>query len=233
MGPKIEVLMLLVSLASCGKSIVLRSGINREGPAAQGSVGGNAPKPDPSASVLFASAQAVFQQRCVSCHASYSANTEAQWVAGGSVVPAHPERSSVYSVLKGASVGGNETMPQGGTLSTTELDTLRNWILNISESTGQNVTPAQRRWLQAQSIIVTKCVSCHATQRPRFQATDEAEMLTHGSLVRPMNASNSTLVTISQSGEMPPSPRPALSATEIQTLVAWINEISQPYMLAQ
>ncbi len=188
---------------------------------------------DPSvmlgASAEFGPANLVFKQKCSSCHPSFANFTEAQWIASGNIVPGNPEQSLVFSVLKNSNVGGAESMPPAMTLLDVELQAIRNWIFNVSSSVASNVSPAEQRWLAAQVIISSKCVSCHAQdESPRFQAISETEMLSHGSLIIAGDAARSKLYKqLLKTGDdaMPPSPAAPLSAQQIQTIRDWIDNI--------
>ncbi len=81
----------------------------------------------------LSAATSVFRARCYKCHASKFASysTDAQWIAGGWVVAGSPQTSMLYGHLYGSNVGGPEDMPQGETLSPTELGYIRDWILGI------------------------------------------------------------------------------------------------------
>jgi hypothetical protein len=79
-------------------------------------------------SSAFGQARVVMSNRCAQCHAEFVSRTESQWVSLNLVVAGNATGSSLYGRLRGSGVGGVENMPPSGTLTTQELDAVRNWI---------------------------------------------------------------------------------------------------------
>jgi mono/diheme cytochrome c family protein len=89
-------------------------------------------------SAAFIAAKAVFDGKCLSCHASGSsygafANlTEASAVSRGLVIKGNPNSSILYYRLIGsAGAGGAKNMPQGGSISAAEVQAVADWISSI------------------------------------------------------------------------------------------------------
>ncbi|WP_413294339.1 hypothetical protein ACLSU7_04425 [Bdellovibrio sp. HCB185ZH] len=85
----------------------------------------------------FQAAQAILRDRCATCHTQASHQTwgnisEAQFIAQGLVSPGSLSGSQLYTKIAGNSTGIPGNMPpSGGNLSSTELQTIEMWILNI------------------------------------------------------------------------------------------------------
>lgn len=85
---------------------------------------------DGSGTAEFRAAKLIMTQSCAGCH-QYHTRTEAQLKTDGLMVAGNPEGSSLYHRLTGASGGaGPKNMPQGGSLSSSDVQTIRFWILN-------------------------------------------------------------------------------------------------------
>jgi|FLYM01.1.fsa_nt_gi uncharacterized membrane protein len=79
----------------------------------------------------FAQARQVLTQNCAACHAQFNAPTEAYLLSAGYFVPNNPEISVVYYRLTGsAGVQGPKDMPQGFSLSPSQLLLISDWIQN-------------------------------------------------------------------------------------------------------
>jgi len=80
---------------------------------------------------LFSSVRTIMGTNCASCH-DYHTRTEAELVAAGLAVAADYLNSKLYYRLAGSDGGGGpKNMPSGGVLSTEELETIKNWILQL------------------------------------------------------------------------------------------------------
>lgn len=88
-----------------------------------GSVGG---------SPEFLAARNVLSQSCNGCHA-YHTQTEAQLIASGLIVAADPEASKIFYRLVGSTgIEGPKDMPQGGALSSSDVEIIATWIENLT-----------------------------------------------------------------------------------------------------
>jgi len=85
-------------------------------------------------SSAFGQAMQIFSTRCITCHSYFGTyTTEALWKSSGFVTAGSLTASKVYYRLNGAGLGiAAEDMPQGGVLSSNDLQTIRNWILNMA-----------------------------------------------------------------------------------------------------
>lgn len=84
----------------------------------------------------FLAAKAILDSKCLSCHnGAQSPNlsnlTETSAVNQGMVVKGSPTTSMLYYRLIGSSGGGVKNMPQGGSISASEVQTIADWITNI------------------------------------------------------------------------------------------------------
>jgi len=75
----------------------------------------------------------VVSSKCLTCHAAWgSLATESDWIAQGLVVRGSLAGSKIYYRLLGANLGvGVENMPTNSALTSTELEDVRTWILNM------------------------------------------------------------------------------------------------------
>ena len=75
----------------------------------------------------------IISAKCFGCHANFAGYlSDADWKASGYVVAGSLNGSRLYYRLSGAGLGiAPETMPQGGSLNSNELGTIRAWILNM------------------------------------------------------------------------------------------------------
>lgn len=77
----------------------------------------------------FLAAKNILSQSCNGCHA-YHTQSEAQLKAAGLFTAGDPDNSKLYYRLVGsASALGPKDMPQGGALSSSDLQAIRAWIL--------------------------------------------------------------------------------------------------------
>jgi mono/diheme cytochrome c family protein len=80
----------------------------------------------------FEAARLVFSQSCTGCH-SFHAQSEAQLIASGEVLPGDAENSPVYYRMQGSTgLNGSKNMPQNGSISTTDVETVATWINGIT-----------------------------------------------------------------------------------------------------
>ncbi len=80
----------------------------------------------------FLAARTIIGQSCNGCHA-YHTQTEAELKAQNLLVGGDPDNSSIYYRLVGsAGAMGPKDMPQGGALSSSDLQAIRAWILSVS-----------------------------------------------------------------------------------------------------
>ena len=133
--------------------------------------------------------------------------------ADGWVVPGAPQNSPIYtSIIDGL-------MPKNGTLTSTEMDLVRDWIIvlgggdptanpngNAGGTGGTTTTPAP----QTGTILYnTYCASCHGVGTASSKKGRSATQITNaiGSVPTMMNLSN------------------ALTATQIQAIATYLGSI--------
>jgi cytochrome c553 len=112
----------------------------------------------PGSSQNFTSAQALIVQNCATCHehSSWSTYQEQDYINNGYVVAGNLSGSAIWTNL--AANGGE--MPQGGSLSASQVDVLQTWILGISNNGGTQSSS----FLQTQAamqVLSVSCISCH------------------------------------------------------------------------
>ncbi len=111
-------MILIVSLASC---------LQTEN---SNSLDADTYSDDGSGTAEFRAAKTIFKQSCAGCH-QYHTRTEVQLKSDGVLAAGSPDTSSIYFRLAGASGGsGPKNMPQGGSLSSSDIQTIRFWVLN-------------------------------------------------------------------------------------------------------
>ena len=195
----------------------------------------------------FAGVSSILQRNCASCHefASYS---ESALLASGYVVAGAPEESLLFSRLKGAGVGGNEAMPQGGQLSPEHIAAIRDWIDSLAQPTpppdgGPAGPPAADRTRAALDVLRARCFSCHnvartgassdysGTQVPVFaNFTTDNQFATSG-LVNPGSPAQSWLYrALKAYGDINTMPNgaAALSSADQTSLREWIAKMGLP-----
>lgn len=115
-------LLVFVALAACGQNY--NSNTN-DAP--------NIPQGDCSTAAgarLCAAVAVLKSNRCYTCHASdWPYSTDAAWLASGLVVQGQPLSSRMITKL--VNVGGNMPFDTGVAISTTDYNTLTNWIQNL------------------------------------------------------------------------------------------------------
>lgn len=86
----------------------------------------------------FIPVKAIIDNRCTSCHNATSGRsdlsnmTRSKLISRGWVVAKDPQGSKLYNSLLGSTGGaGRKDMPQGGSLSATDLGTISNWISGL------------------------------------------------------------------------------------------------------
>lgn len=79
---------------------------------------------------LFGAAQTIMGTNCTPCH-DYGTRSEVQLIASGLIVAGDPENSKLYYRLNGSGGSkGPKNMPQNGSLSDTQIEAIRDWILS-------------------------------------------------------------------------------------------------------
>jgi cytochrome c553 len=193
-----------------------------------------APLP-PGVSKDFAQASVIFKKNCAQCHSDdWAGLSEQQLIQQNYIVPGNPDASELYGRLKGANAKGGFTgdMPQSlPPLSRQDIRTIRNWIEKASTSTPvPSPSFSDTPFGFAQAIIVENCATCHHHQS--WKQFGEADFIAK-QLVVPGKADSSVLyqnlsganVPGVDPGEMPLGAAP-LAADDLQTIAAWINQIS-------
>lgn len=115
------------------------------------------PIPTPNASQRFNSAYSILTAKCLSCHGNFGTyTTETLWINNSYVVARSLAQSKVYFRLTGANLGiASENMPQGSTLSSSEMATLRAWIENIGGTPTPTATPVAGVPLTPTNLVAT------------------------------------------------------------------------------
>lgn len=78
-------------------------------------------------------ASKVIRTNCIDCHLDYKSYSDDDFIFNELIIPGRPEASFLYSILKGASIGTNESMPPESKLSPEDLLAIKNWIKNIQK----------------------------------------------------------------------------------------------------
>ena len=152
----------------------------------------------------------VMSAKCFQCHNGGTAsnfrnlNTEQNWADQGLVIPNFPENSPLFVSLKGAGIDiTRESMPSAGLpLSTAQLNTVRDWIMNIDTSkfgTGvvecgtADAAGAPARTQRVVEIIRgSNCLNCHSVGGipPALVGTTDLELYNAAAVTpRRLNAS--------------------------------------------
>jgi uncharacterized membrane protein len=77
---------------------------------------------------FFAQAKEVFRVNCTPCH-SYQGLSEAQLIDTGLIIPGNAENSQLYYRLRNsAGSNGPKNMPTWGSLTTSDIQLIRDWI---------------------------------------------------------------------------------------------------------
>lgn len=89
---------------------------------------------DGNISADFMAAKMIFSSHCLPCHANYPANSVAEFIAQGLLVPGSAETSLIYTRIIGSSGSlGNKDMPQSGSPpSAANVEAIATWINNIT-----------------------------------------------------------------------------------------------------
>jgi mono/diheme cytochrome c family protein len=196
---------------------------------------------------LYTSAQTIIQKNCVTCHANYSNQSQAQWIAADYIVPGSPETSELFGHLKGSDVGGAEDMPQGGQLAAADIQTIREWIVSISAtSSGTTVGPngtAASRSTAALQVFAVACASCHnvtttatstsysGTTIPAWGTFTTDQQFVQSGMISPEFPDDSWLYrSLKVHGDINTQPQGASALTDAQalTIYNWILDIDNP-----
>ncbi len=123
-------ILLAISLSNCTKDV------------------GPVEEPNPSAdNVSFTQdIQPIFDQNCISCHPNSGnldltaahaynqlVNINASGYSGKRVVPDAPENSVLYKKIDGSGTYGSN-MPLGGSLSATQINNIKQWIIEGAQN---------------------------------------------------------------------------------------------------
>jgi len=79
---------------------------------------------------------------------------------------------------------------------------------------------------QAQPIIISNCTQsgCHGNGGGEFPLVTYEDIIGHISAGKPHNSKLYKTITANAFGQMPPSPNPHLSDTDIKTIYLWIAQ---------
>lgn len=198
----------------------------------------------------FSAVRGIIKARCASCHSSFLSYSEQKWVSYLYVVPGSATDSTLFKKLAGAVSGSGGNMPLGDTLSSSDISAFQTWINGMgspsSFSSDDGTASASTRTAAALSVIATSCSSCHQVSRtatssvysgttvPAFANSAlfaaDTDFVVAG-LVSPGNPTSSWIYRALQSygdiGTMP-SGSSALTSSQRQTFVDWINGMGQP-----
>jgi hypothetical protein len=204
----------------------------------------NQGSPNLSASQGFEDVRAIFNAQCLSCHPAFGQYTEAEWVSYRYVVPGDPSGSLLFQRLRGANVGGIENMPQtGGSLSSSEIAAIYNWIENLGNTSPANDKPnAAQRFEAALSILQTSCFSCHSIARTAVSSeylgttvaafgtfTTENDFVVSG-FVLPQFSESSWLIQALKGNSIGTMPKTGetLSPAALTILEKWVEGMGEP-----
>ena len=128
------ILIILISFQSCYKDV--------------GPIEGEGGATDiPAEGISYSQhVQPIYDQNCISCHPSSgnldltagnsyaeTVNVNASAYSGKLVVPGDPEASVLYKKIDGSGAYGTN-MPIGGSLSSTQINTIKQWILEGAQN---------------------------------------------------------------------------------------------------
>lgn len=82
-------------------------------------------------SANFISARTVMLNNCFSCHGSWSAWNEAQFISNGRIVAASLDNSLLYTRIRGNTTSFAGDMPVSANLTSEDIVTIKTWILGI------------------------------------------------------------------------------------------------------
>jgi len=191
-------------------------------------------------SPLGQQAYAVLQTNCASCHGPGSPGSGGinyildfnSLISNGLAVPGNAAGSTIYADMK------NGVMPPGGGISSTDLQTIFNWIQTDLKAGGPqpspsptpsslptstpSSTPLAATFTSINANILTPyCIGCHGSKNPAsgvsyssFTAT--LKTVTAGS------PSQSKLYSVCNNGSMPQG-GPKLTTAELQAISTWIT----------
>jgi len=194
------------------------------------------PTPTPSASAsppagssaLAQKAFAVLQTNCAGCHGQGSVASGGidyildfqKLIANNLAIPGNAAASPIYVDISGG------TMPPGGKLSASDIQTVFDWIQSDLTSGGPQPMPsaiplAPTFTSISANILLPKCAGCHgattADEGVRYDTyTNTLRTVTKGA------PGSSKLYTVCRGGDMPQG-APNLSAAELQTISDWIT----------
>jgi mono/diheme cytochrome c family protein len=86
---------------------------------------------DVTGSDSFLEARQVMSNRCFGCHGEWAALDEAAFEAQGYVTGGDLPNSLLYTRIRGNTVQGGGNMPPSETLSASEVDSIRSWIMSF------------------------------------------------------------------------------------------------------
>ncbi len=160
----------------------------------------------------------VIKSNCSSCHTFTSYNQIVSLVS-----PGNPGASNLY---KRISTSGRNHMPPSGNLSTANIDSIYNWILNGAKNDNCPTICDTTLFTfsgQISSIIATNCASCHSGSSPNggILLSDYNSIATaalNGKLMNAITQSNNFPI-------MPPSG--ALSNCDLVKIEKWVNAGAQ------
>lgn len=187
----------------------------------------------------------ILSTNCSTCHGEgsgsaniHSLNNLKHLISSGLIVPGEPTKSPLYLEIQ------NGSMPPRAPLSRADQDVIFNFIAKVTSTpTAPTIPPADPvkqpvnppvkppvnsgpeptfKYIQAE-ILTPKCVVCHKKGNAKAGYAFD----TYESTMKSVNIkspSRSRLYTETQTGAMPPRPRPDLNSEELNLILTWIEK---------
>lgn len=183
---------------------------------------------------LQSAAIAILQNKCAGCHGTGGSGgisnitSPIHLVQIGLITPGNPNVGRLIGSIADGS------MPVGGSVSATDLQTLKNWISSLQPTSGGgggggggNTPPLGPTFASIKAnILDPKCLSCHGATVARggIRYDTYANAIATGG-INPGSSSTSKIIAETNSGEMPPSSAgySPLSSTQMTALRQWID----------
>lgn len=135
------------------------------------------------------------------------------------VVPGEPELSPLFQKIK------TGDMPPGKPLSVEEVDTIKEWIVHLSDDPNSNsggglvTVPLAANFESLRvNVFLSKCNTCHINRNVRID--------TYANVMNAIN--NNNLRSRVAGATMPPNNAPQLSAQERSLILQWIDSGAAP-----
>jgi mono/diheme cytochrome c family protein len=191
----------------------------------------SSPSPSPAPSGLSALGQkayAVLQTNCAGCHGAGSVGSGGigyildfqKDIDNGIAIPGNAAGSSIYTTINAG------TMPPGGKLAATDIQTIFDWIQTDLKSGSPTPAPsmvplAATYTSISANLLVPKCTGCHGAVGAADGIRYDTYAHTLGT-VKAGSPSTSSLYTSCAGGDMPQGST-KLTSAQLQAISDWIT----------